>query len=52
MLATLAIINMAVAAALITDSINDQTVTEPTAIVATAEATTESTDYIHWADEQ
>jgi len=52
MLATLAIINMAVAGALISETIDERNVQqEQAAIVATVDTTQQSTDYISWAEE-
>ncbi len=51
MLATLAIINLTVAAVLITDTAEARTEQEPTTIVATVDTKTQSTDHISWADE-
>jgi len=51
MLATLAIINLTVAAVLITDTAEARAEQTPIAIVATADTKTETTDYISWADE-
>ncbi len=52
MLATLAIINMAVAGALISQTIDERD-TQPgqTAIVTTVDSVEQSTDYISWAEE-
>jgi len=52
MLATLAIINMAVAGVLISDTIDDSNAQqEQVAIVATVDTAQHSTDYISWAEE-
>ena len=51
MLATLAIINMAVAAVLITDTLDDSNTTEPTAIVATVDTSAQQAENIYWVEE-
>jgi len=51
MLATLAIINMTVAAVLITETADERVEQAPTAVVATVDTKTLNTDYISWADE-
>ncbi len=51
MLAALAIINMTVAAVLITETADARAEQVPTAVVATVDTKTLNTDYISWADE-
>jgi len=51
MLATLAIINLAVAGALINETIDERDIQEQAAIVSTVDTTEQSTDYITWAEE-
>jgi cell division protein FtsL len=52
MLATLAIINMAVAGALISESYNtDSAQQEATLITTTVNTTEQTTDYISWSEE-
>jgi len=52
MLATLAIINLAVAGALINETIDERdTQLEQAAIVSTVDTVEQSTDYISWAEE-
>jgi len=52
MLATLAIINMAVAGALISESYNaDNAQQEATPITTTVNTTEQATDYISWSEE-
>ncbi len=51
MLAVLAIINMAVAAALINDTADARTAQEPTAIVKIVDVKAQDTKDIYWAEE-
>ncbi len=52
MLATLAIINLAVAGALINETIDERnSQLEQTTVVSIADTTERSTDYISWAEE-
>jgi len=51
MLAALAIINMTVAAVLITETADARAEQVPTAVVATVDTKTLNTDYISWTDE-
>lgn len=51
MLATLAIINLAVAGVMISDTADAHAEQEPVAIVATVEAQTQDAEYISWTAE-
>ncbi|VAW54563.1 hypothetical protein MNBD_GAMMA05-2319 [hydrothermal vent metagenome] len=52
MLATLAIINLAIAGTLINNTIDERgTQLEPTTVVSIADTTERSTDYVSWAEE-
>lgn len=51
MLATLAIINLAVASALISETAEARNEQEPTAIVATVDTQTQNAEYISWTAE-